>query len=138
METTSQPVTANQRRCRGERGSTSTAIVMPVLLMMIWLVLQFALAAHAKHLVTAAAQDSATAAARLDAGSASGEAVANDLIAQSGGGVTRNVAIATSRTGDVVSVTVEADVVRVVPFLDLHVSATASASIEQFESEAER
>ena len=45
------------------RGLVATVIVLPALLLSFWLVLQYALAAHVRHVAQAAAQDAALAAA---------------------------------------------------------------------------
>ena len=57
------------RRARGEHGSSSlqTVLVMPLLLLLITLIVQFALWYHASHIAIAAAQDGARA-ARVEGG----------------------------------------------------------------------
>ena len=52
-----------RRRCRGDAGLVATVIVLPALLLSFWLVLQYAVAAHVRHVAQAAAQDAALAAA---------------------------------------------------------------------------
>ena len=51
---------------RGERGLVATVIVLPALLLSFWLVLQYAIVAHVRHVAQAAAQDAALAAASGD------------------------------------------------------------------------
>ena len=57
-------------------------IVLPALLLSFWLVLQYALAAHVRHVAQAAAQDAAIAAA---AASGDPSAVARQLMDESAG-----------------------------------------------------
>ena len=51
------------RRRAGRRGLVATVIVLPALLLSFWLVMQYAIAAHVRHVALAAAQDAALAAA---------------------------------------------------------------------------
>jgi hypothetical protein len=110
-------------------------IVLPALLLSFWLVLQYALAAHVRHVAQTAAQDAAIAAA-----SASGDpsTVAHALINESAGSLTSGVQVATSGGPDEVTVTVSAGVLQVFPIGDFDVTVSASAPIERFIPQPER
>jgi Flp pilus assembly protein TadG len=107
--------------------------VLPALLLAVWLVLQYAVAAHVRNVAQAAAQDAALAVA---SGGDSG--VAAELLAGSAGRLTTGVAVATSRTASEVTVTVDVGVLRVFPIGDFDVSVTASAPVERFIPQPER
>ena len=113
----------------------ATVIVLPALLLSLWLVLQYALAAHVRHVAQAAAQDAAIAAA---AAAGDPEAVARQLIDVSAGSMTSGVRVATSRTTDEITVTVSADVLQVFPIGEFDVTVSASAPIERFIPQPER
>jgi Flp pilus assembly protein TadG len=118
----------------GDRGVLASVIVLPVLLVAVWLVLQYAFALHVRHGAQVAAQDAALAGARAGGDPA---AVAESLMSSLGGSA-RNVAVSVTRDADRVTVTVSADVVQIVPIGDYHVSESASAPVEAFIPEDER
>ena len=101
--------------------------MLPALLLAVWLVLQYAVAAHVRNVAQAAAQDAALAVA---SGGDSG--VAAELIAGSAGRLTSGVGVTTSRSPSAVTVTVDVGVLRVFPIGDFDVSVTASAPVERF------
>jgi Flp pilus assembly protein TadG len=107
----------------------ATVIVLPALLLAFWLVLQYALVAHVRHVVQTAAQDAALAAA---SGSGDPDAVANDLIGDAVGSLTSGVRVAPAVGPERATVTLEADVLQVFPIGSFDVTVTASAPIERF------
>ncbi len=113
----------------------ATVIVLPALLLSFWLILQYALVLHARHVVQVAAQDAVIAAA-----SASGDphSVATGIVDRSAGGITANVGVAADGDTERVTVTVSADVLQVFPIGSYSVEASASAPIERFIPEPER
>lgn len=110
-------------------------IVLPALLLSFWLVLQYALAAHVRHVAQAAAQDAAVAAA---AASGDPSEVAHQLMSESAGSLTSGVQVSTSASGDEITVRVSADVLQVFPIGDFDVTVSASAPIERFIPQPER
>jgi TadE-like protein len=102
-------------------------IVLPCVLLAFWLVLQFAIVLHAKHLAQAAAQDAAAAGAV--GGDAAGTASA---LMDAAGGWVSDVDIAPMRTAREVRVRVTADVLRVFPLGSYSVEASGAAPIEEF------
>ena len=108
--------------------------MLPVLLLAFWLVLQYALVAHVRHVALAAAQDGALAAA---SGSGDPAATARELMA-SVGSMSSNLAVAPQVGPRQVTVTVRADVLRVFPFGTFDVAVSASAPVERFVPQPER
>ena len=107
----------------------ATVIVLPALLLSFWLVLQYAIAAHVRHVALAAAQDAALAAA---SGSGDPQATANGVMAAVGVDVVRTSASRRPSGPERVTVTVRADVLQVFPIGDFDVAVSASAPIERF------
>lgn len=121
-------------RGRGDRGLVATVIVLPALLLSFWLVLQYAIAAHVRHVALAAAQDAAIAAA---SGAGDPQATAASVMAavasmSSGVSITPEVGL------ERITVTVRADVLQVFPIGDFDVGVSASAPVERFVPQPER
>jgi uncharacterized membrane protein len=113
----------------------ATVIVFPALLLSFWLVLQYAFVAHVRHVAQAAAQDASLVAA---SGSGDSDSVAGQRMAESAGSMASGVQVASDVGLDQATVTVSADVIRVFPLGDYHVSVSASAPIERFVPQPER
>ena len=122
------------RRGRGDHGLVATVVVLPVLLLSFWLVLQYAIAAHVRHVALAAAQDAALAAAsgRGDPSEVAGQVLA--AVASMTSGVQVSPAVGPAE----VTVIVEADVLQVFPIGDFDVAVSASAPVERFVPQPER
>jgi Flp pilus assembly protein TadG len=121
-------------RWHGEAGAvvTETVIVVPVLLLLITLIFQFALWYHAEHVVQAAAEEGARA-ARLEGGTAAdGQARAEDFLAHAGPNIVHDPTVTATRDPDVATVTVTGTAVEVVPGLHLPVRARAAGVVERF------
>jgi hypothetical protein len=113
----------------------ATVIVLPALLLSFWLILQYALVLHARHVVQVAAQDAAVAAASASDDPSS---VATGIVDRSAGGITANIGVAVGGDIERVTITVSADVLQVFPIGSYSVEASASAPIERFIPEPER
>ena len=109
--------------------------MLPALLLSFWLVLQYALVLHARHVVQVAAQDAAIAAASASADPGS---VATGIVDRSAGGITSNVGVSSGGDADRVTVTVTAEVLQVFPIGSYSVEASAAAPVERFIPEPER
>jgi Flp pilus assembly protein TadG len=124
-----------QRRPHGsERGSavTETVILMPVLLFLVTLVIQFGLWYHAEHVVQAAA-DEGVRAARLQGGTAqAGQQRAQDFLTHAGRSIVVGPVVTASRDLNVASVTVTGTAVAVLPGLHLRLRSTATGEVERF------
>jgi Flp pilus assembly protein TadG len=124
----------NQLRDRDDRGSASLqlVVVFPVLMLMIFGVVQGALYYHARTIALAAAQEGLRD-ARVENGTASsGAARAREFIAQAGDGLLTGVIISPSRSAVSARVTVRGRSLRLFPGLPgLPVSQTADGPVER-------
>lgn len=126
-----QPATVNETG----GGSLEVVLIMPMLIIVITLVIQFALWSHATHVVVAAAQEGAQE-ARLQGGSAAGaKAIAADFIAQTAPKLILRPEVAASRTGELAEVSVIASVSSLIPGIDLTVNGRATGPVERYVSE---
>ena len=119
---------------RHERGSATlqTVLVMPLLLLLITAIVQFALWYHAVHIALAAAQDGARA-ARVEGGTTqAGRARAQQLLDQLGTGVLTDTTITATRDVDTARVEVHGYAPQLIPGLHLPVSAASAGKVERF------
>jgi len=117
-----------------DRGSVSaeTAVVLPALLVLILLIVQTALYAHARNLTQSAAQEGLRA-ARLRAGSAAaGQTAARSFLAGTAGTLLTSPTVSAARSPTTATVTVDGHATAVVPFLTLTVHSTAAGPVERF------
>ena len=123
-----------RRRPSADRGSVSAELViaMPLLLLLILLIAQFALWAHATHIAQAAAAQGLAAARVSNGTTATGVTAANQLLTQLGQGPLREPRVAVSRTGQEATVRVTGSATAVVPFLHLQVHGEAAGPVEVF------
>ena len=124
------------RPWRGDRGAGSAELVIavPLLMLLILLIVQFAVWEHASQIAQAAASE-ALAAARVQGGSAAaGQQRAAQVISQIGGSVLVAPRVSVSRTGTTVTVrvTATAETVIPVPGLSFPVTVTVSGPVERF------
>jgi Flp pilus assembly protein TadG len=121
-------------RPSGERGegSLEVVLVMPVLILLIASVIQFALWSHATHVAVAAAQEGAEQ-ARLDGATAEdGRARAEDFLTQAAPRLIAAREVTVTRDAQVATVVVRGRVASVVPGLDLPVRGNATGIVERF------
>ena len=123
-----------RRRLRGDNGNTIVAIVvLPTLLITMMLVVQFALAMHARQVMAGAAQDGAATGAAVDSSPAAGLAVTDRLVASTVGGLINSYASSVSSNGADITVRVQANATKVFPlFPTITMTASSSATIERF------
>ena len=115
-----------------ERGAVAAelAIAVPLLLLLVLTVVQFAVAEHARHVAQAVAVHAATA-ARVQGGTAAGgEAAGRELLQQLGTTLT-GATIEVQRDTDRVTVTVTGSAETVVPGVRLPIRITSSAPVER-------
>jgi Flp pilus assembly protein TadG len=126
-----------RQRCRGDRGEvTATVLMVPLVLLAMMLVVQFALAYYARQVVSGAAQDGAAAAARQHSSPGVGAALAEQLISEGAGSLLTAHSASGSSDGERVYVEASGEVVTVLPFFPaITVTATGSAAIEEFTPE---
>lgn len=125
-------------RLRQETGTVSTelTIVMPVVLTLVLLAVQFGLWLFARQVVAAAAQDGVAAAQMEGASADIGQSRAAALLAASGG--VRDPVVESERTSTVARVSVRATAPTVVPWMSLPVSSVAEGPVERFLPEPQR
>ena len=126
------------RRIRdgSDRGSAAVeaVIIIPVIVILSMLVIQFALVWHGRHLAQAAAQAAVTAAAGYRADPALGPQAADEYLAQVAPHLLTGPYVTVTRGTTAVSATVRAHVLTVVPFADFTIDATAAGPTEVFDT----
>ncbi len=116
--------------------ASELAILMPALLLLLMLAVQFGLWSHASQLARAAADEAAYTAALPGSTIETGQAAAAGLLAQAGH--LTDVRIDIDRTPDTVIATVAGVAPQVVPGFRWSVSATAAAAPERFIPQGQR
>ena len=121
-----------------QAGSSTTELVllMPVVLLLVMLVVQFGLWLHAQHVATAAAQEGLVAAQVESGTSAAGHSRAETFLAEAGG--LREAQVDAARDTQRARVEVVGVTPAVVPGLALRVSAIAEGPTERFVEEPGR
>ena len=127
-----------RQRVQGDDGAATTALVLilPAVLFTVMVVVQFALAFHARQVLTQAAQDAAFAGSARDATPDTASTVANRVIGAAGTGLVRDVVVTVTDGATSVHVSIDATVVSVVPGLALHVDGDAESPTETFQPQA--
>lgn len=116
--------------------ASQLAILMPVLLLLVMLAVQFALWAHASQLAAAAADAAVTAAALPDGTAQDGQVAAAGLLAQAGN--LSEVSITVDRTSGQATAAVSGLAPHLVPGWRWSVAAEAAAALEVFTPEGRR
>lgn len=108
--------------------------MVPVVLLAMLLVVQFALAYYARTVIAGAAQDGAAAAARRDASVEEGAGLTESLLNEAASSLLDSHTVSASSTGASVTIEVEGEVVSLLPFFGtITIRATGTAAVEQFE-----
>ena len=110
--------------------ATELAVVMPAVLLLIMLVVQYGLWAHARQVATAAAQAGVDA-ARVPTGTEA-DASAAAHAAAAGSAALSEVVVSVHTGGDSVTVRVDGVAPRLVPGIAWHVAAATEAPLERF------
>ncbi|MEU7642109.1 TadE/TadG family type IV pilus assembly protein [Streptomyces sp. NPDC039016] len=126
-------MTAISRKLRDDRGAATTQLVLvvPVLLLLAMLVVQFALVWHARHIAQYSAARALAAARTKDGTAAEGRAQARRSFTALGGRILTVPSVAVDRTTSQTTVRVRGTVMAVVPGLHLHASGTATGPTER-------
>lgn len=121
------------RRPGGDHGSTvvEAVLVIPVAMLLLLAVVQFALWAHAAQVVQLAASEGDRA-ARTTGEVASGEARASAVLSASGSVVTATSAVVSIGPGQEATTTVKGQAETVLPWLRLPVSAIQTGPVQEF------
>lgn len=118
----------------GERGSVAAQVVIaiPLLVMVVLLIVQFALAAYAEHIAQGAADQALDTARALNATDADGQAQAQAVLAQLATGPLTHPIVSVTRDASTVTVIITGVAENLVPGFTLRVHAEASGPIEAF------
>jgi hypothetical protein len=119
---------------RGERGTITleAVVIYPLVLLLAWIGMQFALVFLANRVALASAEEGA-AAARTRAGTViAGEHRAHRYLDVLGTGLLTTPTVRVMRTLDTVTVQVSGQAQRIVPGFPLHVTQTAHSPTERF------
>ena len=121
-------------RTRGQRGITTVEVVLtaPALLLMLMLIIQFGLVAHARSVARSAAEDGAAKARVFNGSATTAEAATNTELDDLGPTIIANRSVEVSRTDTTATVTVTGTVISLVPGLSFDVHETSSGPVERF------
>ena len=122
------------RRCSGpEDGSATVELVIatPLVALLLLLVVQFGVWAHAAHIAQAAANQGLQTARAYRSSAAAGEADTRALLDQSAGSLLSDRTVSVTRTATTVTVVVTGRAATVVPGLRLPVRVTVTGPVER-------
>ena len=119
---------------RGERGSSSIEMViaLPIVLTVLFLAVQAGTWFHARSIALASAQSGARTSAMLNSSLEAGLSSARSFAANVGGTTLTGVTVTGDRTATSTTVTVTGHSVRLVPFMDVTVSQSATLPVERY------
>ena len=119
---------------RGERGSSSIEMViaLPIVLTVLFLAVQAGTWFHARSIALASAQSGARTSAMLNSSLEAGLSNARSFAADVGGTTLTGVTVTGDRTATSTTVTVTGHSVRLVPFMDVTVSQSATLPVERY------
>ena len=138
---TRPPATARRRRPRAfgaaverDRGSSllGAVLVIPVMVILTMLVLQFAMLWHARHVAAAAAQTGVQGAAGYRASAADGQARAVGYLTDVAPHLLQDPTVTIDRGATTVTAVIHARVPSVVPFTHFDVDETVTGPVERF------
>lgn len=120
-------------RRRLEEGQASEAVlILPVVLGVVFLILQIGIWAHARDIAVHSAREGAVAAASHHS-TQSADGVARTYLERNAGGVLRSYSVTSAQSADTVTVTVHGQALSLVPFVQLPpVTQTVSVPIEKY------
>ena len=119
---------------RGERGSSSVEMViaLPLVLSVLFLAVQAGTWFHARSIALASAQSGARTSAMLNSSLEAGLSSARSFATDVGGTTLTGVTVTGDRTATSTTVTVTGHSVRLVPFMDVTVSQSATLPVERY------
>ena len=125
---------SSRRLMRGERGSSSVEMViaLPLVLTVLFLAVQAGTWFHARSIALASAQSGARTSAMLNSSLEAGLSSARSFAADVGGTTLTGVTVTGDRTATSTTVTVTGHSVRLVPFMDVTVSQSATLPVERY------
>ena len=127
--------TSTDARDRGD-ATAQVVILTPILILLVFLGIQTAIFFHAANVASAAAAQGAAAGSRRGAGAGEAISAADQTLADLG--VSTRASATSSGGANVVTVTVEVEMSRVLPFFPDSVTRSATEPIERFIPESDR
>ena len=117
-----------------DRGSAAVeaVLIVPVIVLLTLVIVQFALVWHGRHIAQAAAQSGVDAAAGFHVDNGAGQAAAQQYLTAVAPNLLAGGDIEVAGDGRLVTVTISAQVESIIPFAHFTVSASASGSRQQF------
>jgi Flp pilus assembly protein TadG len=112
--------------------AVEAVLVVPVLMLVLLVIVQFALWAHAAQVVQLAASEGDRVARTAGGGAGAGESRAQAVLSASGSGVNSASAVVSVLSGDQARIIVTGRAVAILPWLDLPVSATQVGPVQEF------
>ena len=121
-------------RAAGDRGDVTAeaVIIIPVIVVLTLLVVQFALVWHGRHVAQAAAQTAARSAAAYQAGPGAGLAAGQAYLTEVAPNLLSSSNLTVTRSLDSASASVHAEVLTVIPLLTIAIQEDAAAPLETF------
>jgi|SRR5579875_2183970 len=121
-------------RSEHDRGFSTleAVVVIPVVVVVTMLVVQYVMLWHARNVTEAAAQDALRIARGYQAAAAEGQAGGTEYLHKTAGRLLENFTVTVNRGGDTVSVHVHGTVSSVVPFGTWTVDEYASGPVEKY------
>ena len=116
---------------RGD-ATVEAVIIVPVIVVLTLLVVQFVLVWHGRHVAQAAAQNAARSAAAYQAQPAAGQAAGDDYLAEVAPNLLPGRSVTVTRDAAGVTAIVGADVLTVIPFAAFHLQEQATVPLEIF------
>jgi Flp pilus assembly protein TadG len=122
------------RRLRGDRGAGAAEVVIavPLLMLLILAIVQFAVWAHASSVAQATAEEALAAARVQGSSAAAGQQRAAQVLGQIGGAVLVAPQVAVTRTAGSATVQITATAEHVIPFFTMPVHVTVTGPVERF------
>ena len=118
-------------RDRGD-ATVEAVIIVPVIVVLTLLVVQFVLVWHGRHVAQAAAQNAARSAAAYQAQPAAGQTAGDDYLAEVAPNLLPGRTVTVTRDATGATAIVNADVLTVIPFAAFHIQEQATAPLEIF------
>lgn len=112
--------------------TTEVVIAFPVVLTIVLVIVQLGLAAHARSVAQAAAQEGAAAARRFDGSAQQAKARTEDYLDQLGPTILQDRSVTAERDTQIATVRVTGTVISVIPGLHLSVEKSASGPVERY------
>lgn len=132
--TVERPLQTKRNRLRRECGAGTVELVLavPLLMLLLLSIVQFAVWSHASHIAQAAASNGLSAARVTGGTPAAGHAAAAEVLVQLADGPLESTAIEVTRDEAAAAVRITGTATQVVPFLHLPVHAEAAGPVERF------